>query len=131
MTITELADNFTRLESRISEEKGDFSLFALFLREEVPDRWDLLVAAPWVETDREDALNYFVNEIKSFLGAQYLTVLSRIVFVDPNDPAVQSLNRSIKVEHGSAEVKDADFFGLPIKHAYIITSKLPSAQVAG
>ena len=118
------------LQKGYDNYRGCRQLYALFLREEVPDRWDLLVAAPWVESDREGALNYFVDEIKSFLGVQYLTVLSRIVFVDPNDPAVQSLNRSIKVEHGSAEVRDTDFFGLSIKHAYIITSKLPAAPVA-
>lgn len=130
MTITELASNFTRLESRIAEEKGDFALFALFLREDVPDRWDLIVSAPWVGPDRQAALNYLVNEIKSFLGPQDLTALSRIVIVDPNDAEVQNLNRAISVEHGAAEVRDSNFFGLPIKHAYIITSKLPGAPVA-
>jgi hypothetical protein len=130
MTVSELANNFTRLESRIAEEKGDFTLFALFLREDVPDRWDLIVSAPWVGSDRDAALNYFVSEIRSFLGVEDLTMLSRIVIADPNDPAVQALNRAIKVEHGSAEVRDSNFFGLPIKHAYIITSKLPSAPVA-
>jgi hypothetical protein len=130
MTITELASNFTRLESRIAENKGDFALFALFLREDVPDRWDLIVSAPWVGADRQGALNYLVNEIKSFLGPQDLTALARIVVVDPNDAAVQNLNRAIRVEHGTAEVRDSNFFGLPIKHAYIITSKRPSAPVA-
>ena len=130
MTITELASNFTRLESRIAENKGDFALFALFLREDVPDRWDLIVSAPWVGADRQGALNYLVNEIKSFLGPQDLTALARIVVVDPNDAAFQNLNRAIRVEHGTAEVRDSNFFGLPIKHAYIITSKRPSAPVA-
>lgn len=130
MTNTELASNFTRLESRIAEEKGDFALFALFLREDVPDRWDLIVSAPWVGADREAALKFFVDEIRSFLGPQELTALSRIVIVDPNDAAVQNLNRAIKVEHGGTEVSDRNFFGLPIKHAYIITSKLPGAPVA-
>ena len=130
MTHSELANNFTRLESRLAEEKGDFVLFALFLREDVPDRWDLIVSAPWVGPDKDAALKYFVNEIRSFLGPQELTALSRIVIVDPSDAAVQSLNRTIKVEHGSTEIRDSNFFGLPIKHAYIITSKLPGAPVA-
>jgi hypothetical protein len=65
------------------------------------------------------------------LGSEELTSLSRIVFVDPNDPAVQSLNNAIHVEHGSVEVKDSNFFGLPIKHAFIVTSKRPQTPVAG
>jgi len=131
MTATDLVNDFSRLESRISEKKGDFTLFALFLREDVADRWDLMVSAPWVGTDRKGALQYFVDEIRSFLGPENLTVLARIVIVDPNDEAVQNLNRAISVEHGRTEVRDSNFFGLPIKHAYIITSKLPSAPVTG
>jgi len=128
--INNIASRFAGLESRIAQEKGEFALFALFLREDVPDRWDLIVSAPWVGTDREAALNYFVEEIKSVLGSQDLTVLSRIVFIDPSDPAVENLNRAIHVEHGTAEVRDSNFFGLPIKHAFIITSKRPSSPVA-
>lgn len=130
MTVTELTDRFGRLESRISTEKGGFSLFALFQREDVPDRWDLIVAAPWVMSDRDGALDYFIEKIKSVLGAQELINLSRIVFADPDDASVADLNRAIRVEHGGVEVRDSTFFGLPVKHALIITSKEPAA-VAG
>ncbi len=131
MIITELANRFTDLESQLAREKGDFALFALLLREDVPDRWDLVVSAPWVVEDRQAALQFFIKRIQSQLGAPILTDLSRIVFVDPQDPSVQNLNRAIHVEHGVVEVKDSDFFGLPIKHAYIITSKRPKAIAAG
>ena len=40
MTVPELTEKFAELESHIAEEKGPFALFALFLREDVPDRWD-------------------------------------------------------------------------------------------
>lgn len=131
MTIREVVSSYKRLETRIAETKGDFALFALFQLEEVQDSLDLLVSAPWVEADREAALNYFVEEIKSFLGPEHLIPLSRIVFVDPNNRALQDLNREINVEHGTAEIIDTNIFGLHIKHAYIITSKLLSAPVAG
>jgi hypothetical protein len=123
MTITDLASDFTRLEAQIAAKKGDFRLFALFLRDDVPDRWDLMVSAPWATEDKKSALRYLVDEIKANLGNDVLTALSRIVIVNPDDAAVGSLNKSIKVEHGSVEVRDSNFFGLPIKHAYIITSK--------
>ena len=126
---TELLQSFTRLESEIAKEKGEYALFALFLREDLPDRWDLIVAAPWV-TDRKIALDYFVEKIKARMGAPVLTDLSRIVFVDPQDRAVQALNQALHIEHGVTEVKDSNFFGLQIKHAYIITSKRPKTAVA-
>jgi hypothetical protein len=129
MTGHELSERFRDLESRIAEEKGGFTLFALFMREDAPDRWDLIVSAPWV-TDRREAVDYFVNEIKSHLGAQDLTSLARIVVVDPEEAAVQALNRAIQIEHGGVEVRDSNFFGLPVKYAFIITSKRPSAPAA-
>ena len=130
MSSAELKDNFRRLESDISAVRGEFALFALFLREDLPDRWDLIVSAPWVATDQKSALDYLVNKIKSDLGPEELTQLSRIVFIDPEDVAVENLNKSIHVEHGSVEVRDSNFFGLPIKYAFIITSKRPAAPVS-
>ena len=129
MTASGLVERFARLESRLAEEKGDFALFALFLREDVGDRWDLIVSAPWVGPDKESAVSFLVGEIKSKLGDQDLTSLSRIVIVDPDDVAVQNLNRGIHVEHGQFEVRDTNFFGLAVRNAHIITSKRPAAPV--
>lgn len=126
----ELSDKFRDLESRIAEEKGGFALFALFMREDAPDRWDLIVSAPWVGSDKRSAVDYFVEQIKSRLGAQDLTWLARIVVVDPLDAAVQALNRAIQIEHGEVEVRDSTFFGMPVKHAFIITSMRPPAPAA-
>jgi hypothetical protein len=130
MMVSELTQKFSELESRVAEEKGGFALFALFMREDTPDRWDLIVSAPWTGDDDRGTVNYFVTQIKSSLGEQELTSLARIVVVDPQDAAVQALNRAIQIEHGAVEVMDSSFFGLPVKHAYIITSKRPPAPPA-
>jgi len=130
MTATDLVQKFVRLESEVAAVKGDFTLFALFLREDVPDRWDLIVAAPWVGGDKEESVNFLIDQIKQRLGEQELTNLSRIVLADPDDVSVANFNRAIRVEHGPPiEVVDSNFFGMPIKHAYIITSKRPQAPV--
>ena len=130
MMVSDLKEKFSELESQIAADKGGFTLFAPFMREDAPDRWDLIVSAPWTGADKQRAVNYFVTEIKSRLGEPGLTSLSRIVVVDPQDAAVQAINRAIQIEHGTVEVRDSNFFGLPIKHAYIITSKRPPAPAA-
>ncbi len=123
MTGLDLSEKFRDLESRIAAEKGGFALFALLMREDVPDRWDLMVSAPWVGADKRAAVDYFVNQIKSQLGEQDLTSLARIVVVDPQDSAVKAFNGLVEIEHGGVEVRDSNLFGLPIKQALIITSK--------
>lgn len=127
MTVTNLIEKFARLEAEIAQERGDFTLFALFMREDVPDRWDLIISAPWVGEDKRGAVDYLIDQIKSKLGKEDLIWLSRIVPVDPEDVEVQDLNRTIQVEHGNVEVRDSNFFGLAIKRAHIITSKLRPA----
>src|SRR5437762_11557184 len=91
-------DGFVRLEQTISQERGAFALFALFAREDLPDRWDLVVAAPWVKSQQEGA-EYFVQEIQKKLGSPVLTILSRIVFVQPAEPPVRAINAAMHVEH--------------------------------
>ena len=130
MTTSEITDKFAELESHVAQEKGAFTLFALFMREDAPDRWDLIVSAPWTGGDKQSAVNYLIGQIKSRLGEQGLPSLARIVVIDPQDAAVQALNREIQIEHGSVEVRDRNFFGLPVKHAYIITSKRPPTPAA-
>lgn len=119
----DLKENFTKLEAEVATEKGDFELFALFLREDISDRWDLMISAPWASADSEAALDYLVNKIKPDFGPAELIRLSRVIFVDPNDAAVRNLQRTIHVEHGAVEVRDSSFFGLPINHALFVKSK--------
>jgi hypothetical protein len=126
----ELAERFRTLESHISEERGAFVLFALFLREEAPICWDLLVAAPWIGDDRRAAVDYFVSQIKSRLGNQDLIALCKIVVLDPAHAEVQALTREIQVEHGRIEVRDTDIFGQTIRRGYFITSKQAAAPAA-
>ncbi|MCZ6490508.1 MAG: hypothetical protein O7A06_08255 [Acidobacteria bacterium] len=128
--MNEIVEKYASLEAEIAAKKGNFFLFALFLREDVPDRWDLMVSAPWLSLNKGEAVEYLVNEIKSHLGPQGLVNLSRIVLVDPNDPPARALAKAFHVEHGKVEVRDSNLFGLQVKHAFIITSKTPEAPVA-
>jgi hypothetical protein len=70
------------LEHDIASEKGEFSLFALFLREDADDTWDLLASAPWLEANNRESLDYLVNQLRSRLDTQELLSLSRIVLLE-------------------------------------------------
>lgn len=119
----ELVAKLRSLEKEIAEEKGDFTLFALFLREDAPDRWDLVVSAPWFGRNEKATLDYFASKVKSRLKVSELLMLSRIVLISPSDPSLGAVHTAVKVKGGEVEMSDRSFFGLPIKHAYIITSR--------
>jgi hypothetical protein len=124
-----MIDRFVELEKGLATKRGPFALFALFAREDLPDRWDLIVAAPWAQSSG-DVVKFLVSEIKSKIGPHALSELSRIVVVKPSDPPVRAINQAVHVQHGNAEVRDSNFFGLPIKHAFIITSQGLEATTA-
>ncbi len=131
----ELLERFIQLERNLAQEKGEFSLFALFLREDAgagsgtsgysgySTKWDLIAAAPWIEGGRREALSYVTKSIQRVFTPAELSQLSRIVLVDLANPEVAAINRAVRVRHGQAEIRDSNFFGLQIKHAYMITSQ--------
>jgi len=119
----ELIDKLIKVEKDISDEKGQFLLFALFLREDAPNLWDLMIAANWVEKNKAESLKYISAYLNKNLKPDELINLSRIVLIDSDNPALGAIHKAIHIEHGSAEIKDSNFFGLKIKHAHLITSK--------
>ena len=124
----ELLEKLKKIEKETSAEKGNYDLFALFLREESPGKWDILVAAGWINGNNEEALKYLALKIQNSFTQNEFLKISRIVIIEENNPELPGLQQDINIEHGSSEIKDATFFGLQIKHAIFITSK--SSQAA-
>lgn len=119
----EIVEKLKQQENNMAQEKGPFDLFALFLREDAPDKWDLVVAAQWIEKNKQDALKYITEALHKSLTQSEILKLSRIAIIDKSNPALEVFQRAIHVEHGMSEIKDSNFFGLQIKHVYLITSQ--------
>lgn len=118
-----IIDKLINLEKKISSKKGPFLLFALFLREDASHVWDLVVSASWAAKNKASTLQYISKELNKTLSPNQMLKLSRIVIIEPGDPALETMHKAIQIEHGSAELKDCNFFGLQIRHAFLITSK--------
>ena len=112
-----------RLEKAISEEKGPFDLFALFLRHESLMVWDVIVSAPWLVADEAAGLDYLAGKLQKNLTPQELVNISRIVILDEDNPIVKSVQDSVAVEHEKCEMPARFFNGMYIRHAYIFTSR--------
>ncbi|MCD6115404.1 hypothetical protein J7K93_00170 [bacterium] len=119
----EQIEKFQKVEKNLSESKGQFELFALFLREDSPDKWDLLISADWARANKKNSINTIIEEIRKELTDHELLMLSRIIILDKDDAALKAIHQAMRVEHGLAEISNSNFFGLSIKHAYLITSQ--------
>lgn len=117
-----IIEKLKKLEKMISSKKGSFLLFALFLREDASEVWDLVVSSSWTIKDKTSAIQYISKQLNKMLSPNQMLKLSRIVIIEPDDPALEAIHKAMKIEHGIAELKDCNFFGLQIRHAFIITS---------
>jgi len=117
-----LAEKVSLVEADIAKEKGSLNLFALLEREDLHNRWDLVISAPWARHDQA-TLGYVADVIKRHLAPKEMTLLARMVILPADEDPVLSLNASFDVEHGQLELNNPGRFGLPVKHGYIITSR--------
>jgi hypothetical protein len=105
---------------QMEARNGRFTLFGLFLREDSPGLWDLVLAAPWLENGKLKTLGEFVQKMSEAFGQDEVISFSRIVTLNHDDPAL----RAILSETGSLkkplEKQGHDLFGLPIEHAVIL-----------
>jgi len=99
-------DKLSLLEKSLSGEKGNFSLFALFLREDSEDRWDLVLSAPWLKSNDRKDYKFIASRVKEILNKDELISLSRIVLLDKGNQILEAVNRAISIEHGKVECKD-------------------------
>jgi hypothetical protein len=123
----ELVEKLTIVEKETSAEKGKYDLFALFLREDSSNKWDILVSADWMDERKEEVLKYLSQKIQKAFTPDELFQISRIVIIEKDNPSLPGLQRAFNGEHGAIEIKDATFFGLQIKHAFLITSRRSEA----
>ena len=110
------------LERGMAKEKGEFSLFGLFLREEAQDKWDLLAAAPWLEANKKEGVKYLADQVQSLLEPDELLSISRIVVLGKGDPTLQAIHKAVKVRHGKVHLRNNNFSGVQVTQACISTS---------
>lgn len=109
----------------LEQENGKVLLFALFLRADALDKWDLLISASWLDSSSFKAYDLVAAAIRRQLEASEIVKLDRFVILDPSDPTVLFLQSTYPVPNGSIKnVTDCapltDRFGFPIKQASVL-----------
>jgi len=119
--MNELIQKMVEIEKYLAHEKGDFKLFALFLRDGSPGRWDVLVSAPWIDVNKQQALEFIVEQLTTRLDKDELISLSRVVIIKQNHKGLSAVHQFMPEENSVAEIYDKNFFGLDIKQAFLIS----------
>jgi len=116
----------------IAGKKGEFTLFALFMRADSSGgEWDLVVSAPWLETGNLKALGEFVELLANSMGESNLRDFARVQTVGDDDPTLNLILSKFPVEDGELRVSRPGLFGLEIEDAIILRAKRPAQASAG
>ncbi len=110
-----------KIEKYLASQKGEFKLFALFLREGSPGKWDVLVSAGWIDANKQQALKIITEQLTTKLNKKELISLSRVVVISQDNEALSTINQFMPVGNQIAEIHDKTFFGLDIKQAFFIS----------
>lgn len=112
----------------VTKEKGEITLFGLFLREEAPNVWDLVVAGPEFEKDQTETLSYFIRKIKAHFLSDELMSLSRVTILEADNPILAAILNAIPAGQKKTVFRNEDFLGLEIKRAYVLKVKRPQTN---
>ncbi len=121
-----MARKFRDAEKQVSEELGDFALFGLFEREQIPGRWDVVASAPWLKTDREGTHRLLVA-LREKMDIQDWKLIGAVVPLEPSSFYVECLVQYYHLEHQVEEINEIfpagqGTYGIRIGHAFLITS---------
>lgn len=117
----QIVQKLIQIEKESSQEMGDYTFFALFLRENAANRWDIVVASKWINENKSAALGYLTKKLQDALDITEIAKISHIAILDNDLFEVPEFLEDFAVQHGSARFKDEEFSGQQIERGYVIT----------
>jgi len=120
-----LAQKMITVEQELAAEHGEFTLFALFLRDNSPGLWDVIVSAPWIDENREQGLSKVVAKVNACLQKEEVLRLSHIVIVEHDHPDLAELKNRFNFATSLTviEAKNDNLLGQDIQQAFFIPLK--------
>ena len=119
-----------KMERDLSETKGGFVFFGLLLPEEGPNKWRIVMSAPWIDRYQHEALGVVLNEMDQYLSRNERFDVS-IQVVRSDDSTLEPIHEALEIRHGLVEIFDVDLFRETMKRGYIITAERLSTVTVG
>jgi hypothetical protein len=120
-----IAEKLRNLEQELAAEKGPFTYFAYVPNAETPDRWELVVSAPWISADMMQGLRVIAGKLKEHLEPQELLSISRIVPLREDHPFIEAshkLTSDVRGPRGPVELTGTIVNGILIPNMFVFAS---------
>ena len=115
-------DKIKLIERELTAEFGRLNLFALSEREDLKDKWDVLISLSIHSDKKKELINNVITKFRDNLDPDELIQISRFVYLEPNHPVVQYFNMFASVENSDVEIKNSSINNVRIGHAIVISS---------
>jgi hypothetical protein len=117
-------EKLAAIELSLSRERGGFVFFGLVQREDSTLwKWDLVVAAPWLEPYSFESLSVIADALRATMIDE-MTALSFIAVLGDDSPFLQDVITLVPpVEHGLIELNNESIAEMDIRKAYVITCR--------
>lgn len=119
--MNKLSEKIDVMRQKIESEKGGLDLLAMFVRDDVPTMWDLVVAATWLKSDNMFDLSYIAKELSDAISKSELESMSRIVILPARGSLVTLLLELIGDARGEMELPVT--FSGSIIHANVVYAR--------
>ncbi|MDE3055601.1 MAG: hypothetical protein KGI80_02760 [Verrucomicrobiota bacterium] len=125
--MSEIIEKVKSAIKRLETEKGQLLICALFLRADALEKWDIVLAASWLNPKEMLSYEILSSCLQNFLTPSDLVQFSRIVILEQDDPIVSFLLNLETVKNGGYKELSADIltekFRFTIKKAYLLRSQ--------
>lgn len=122
-------DKLKKIGKELAEEFGPLNLFAFSEREDLKDKWDVLISVSPIPKDVKVFQNNLIKRFQKELLPPELIKISRFVFLEPNHPVVQHMNMFAHVENSDVEIRNSSINNVKIGHAIVISSIRDSDKI--
>lgn len=116
---------------KVEKEKGEFNLKSLVAKDLSNIQWDLILSAPWIDEDKNKALEYLSQNILSDFDIDCMHQFSGIVLFDTiaTTPLVKTLIK-IQQDQSNGKYGEYDLIKSPIESVgWIIPLNDPLAKL--
>ena len=87
-----------QVAEKLAKTKGKIDLFALFLRENGINKWDLLISSDWARHDQRAALQLIINEMSSVLNEKEQLMFAKVVILDKDEDTLSEVKSAAHIE---------------------------------
>jgi len=122
------SNRLRRAMRHIASQKGAFTLFALFRREDGLGKWDLIVSAPWLEGANLETRGELVDLLAKSIGRKSLVQLARVEPIPSKNPTIKFILKNYPIEDGELRIPTAGLFGLQIEEGIILRAQQPARK---